>query len=228
MSRGSRGRKRRDLRAASVTGQKAVMTKPTWIENADAGAIAEQIAQRLVAPGARRIAVPGGKTPVPILARLAALPVPWERLTIGLTDDRDVPEDHEASNFGALRRAMEPTGVALERMIVGPVAKWNLVWVGMGEDGHIASIFPQPGLDETLPPCVVRLVPDPLPPEAPFARLTQSYAALAATDALMLVANGAGKRRVLEAAIAGGGARDLPIARLLRRVHAPITIYWSA
>lgn len=205
------------------------MTAPTWIEDADAGAIADAIARVATGPDARRLAVPGGKTPAPILARLAQLPLPWERLTIGLTDDRDVPFAHEASNFGALRHAMAATGVVLEPMAEGPVTPWDLVWIGMGENGHIASIFPEPGLDEALPPCVVRLVPDPLPPEAPFARLTQSYAALAATDALMLVANGAAKRRVLEAAIAGrGNAGDLPIGRLLRRVRAPVTIYWSA
>lgn len=203
------------------------MTAPTWIEDADAGMIAQALA-RIAAAGARRIAVPGGKTPAPILAKLAAMPLPWERLTIGLTDDRDVPFDHEASNFGALRHAMGGTGAVLEPLSEGPVARWDLVWIGMGENGHIASIFPEPGLDEALPPCVVRVVPDPLPPEAPFARLTQSYAALAATDAMMIVASGAAKRRVLEAAIAGGEARDLPIARLLRRMRAPVTIYWSA
>lgn len=201
------------------------MVEPVWVEDADPGTVADAIARRFDTAGPIRIAVPGGKTPIPVFEHLAGMKLPWARATIGLTDDRIVPPEHEASNFGLLTRALGGTGATLEPMRAGPVAPWQLVWLGMGDNGHIASIFPAPDFAVDLPAEVVRYTPDPLPPEAPFARLTQTYAALNATEALMLVVRGQPKRAVLEAAIAG--TSDLPIARLLARATAPVTIYWS-
>ena len=66
------------------------------------------------------------------------------------------------------------------------------------------------------------MTPDPLPPEAPFPRLTLTLAALANADAVIVVARGAAKRRVLDAALAGA---DLPVARLFG--VAPVALYWA-
>ena len=82
----------------------------------------------------------------------------------------------------------------------------------------------EPRID--LPAAVVRTVPDPLPPEAPFARLTMTYAALTDTDEIALVVRGEAKRAVLQGAIAGQS--DLPIARLLAAATSPVTIFWTA
>ena len=88
-----------------------------------------------------------------------------------------------------------------------------MVWLGMGADGHIASLFPNtdPQVDE--PARIKRLTPDPLPPEAPFDRITLTIPALLDSDALMFVIRGEEKRGVFDAGAAGG--HDLPVARLL-------------
>jgi 6-phosphogluconolactonase len=137
-----------------------------------------------------------------------------------------VPEDHPASNFGALKRALEETGARLVPLEPGAEPPhFELVWIGMGTDGHVASIFPNLYLAPDDPPAVVRTLPDPLPPEAPFARISLNYAALANADEIILVVRGMEKRKVIEDAVAG--ASDLPIARLLAAAKTPVTIFWS-
>src|SRR3546814_1307338 len=95
----------------------------------------------------------------------------------------------------------------------------------MGNDGHIASVFPNAMQALSTGTKVQRTTPDPLPPEAPFERLTLTLPALANAGEIILVARGAEKRRVLDAAIAG--TSDLPVARLLSMAQGPVTIFWS-
>ena len=98
-----------------------------------------------------------------------------------------------------------------------------LTWLGMGGDGHIASLFPNtdPQADDPLP--VRRITPDPLPPEAPFDRLSLTIPALLDCDAVMFVLRGANKCALFEAALTG--EHDLPVARLLNAASAPVTCF---
>jgi 6-phosphogluconolactonase len=93
----------------------------------------------------------------------------------------------------------------------------------MGADGHIASLFPNtdPRVDDPLP--VRRLRPDPLPPEAPFDRLSLTIPALLNSDAIAFLIRGAGKRAVFDAA--AEGRSDLPVARLLGAATQKITCF---
>ena len=139
-------------------------------------------------------------------------------------DDRIVPEDHPASNTGRLRAALEPLGARIVPLAEGATPPhFALTWLGMGDDGHIASLFPNtdPRADDPVP--IRRLIPDPLPPEAPFARLSLTIPALLATDELVFVMRGADKRVLFEAAMQG--RNDLPIARALAAARAPGTCF---
>lgn len=170
------------------------------------------------------ITVPGGSTPFPILAELAAVPLDWRRVTVWPGDDRLVPEDHPASNTGRIRALLEPVGaevVALSEM--EQVPHFALAWLGMGEDGHVASLFPNTDPRPDDPQRVRRLTPDPLPPEAPFDRVTLTLPALLDADALLFVIRGAAKRALFEAAVRG--EHDLPVARLLGAAHQPVTCF---
>lgn len=205
------------------------MDNLTIIEAADDAAISDWIAGVLCEaldahPGPVAITVPGGSTPFPILERLAAMPLDWSRLTVWPGDDRVVPEDHPASNTGRIRALMEPAGaevVTLTEMEMVP--RFALAWLGMGEDGHVASLFPNtdPRIDD--PAQVRRLTPDPLPPEAPFDRISLTLPALLASDRLMFVIRGDAKRQVFYTAVAGES--DLPVARLLGAARQPITCF---
>lgn len=198
------------------------------IEGADDGEIAQwagqTIAQNLAAGGPIAIAVPGGTTPFPILERLAAAPLDWRRVTVWPTDDRVVPEDHPASNSGRIRALLAPAGAEVVTLtVMEQVPHFALVWLGMGEDGHVASLFSSsdPRVDD--PQRIRRLTPDPLPPEAPFDRVSLTLPALLDSERLMFVIRGAAKRKVFEQA--AGGASDLPVARLLAAADQPIRCF---
>lgn len=197
------------------------------VEGASDREIAAWIEDRLrsaLTAGEIAITVPGGSTPFPILRELAAASLDWPRIAVWPGDDRIVGEDHAASNVGRIREILEPAGARIVPLSEqGQPPRFALAWLGMGQDGHIASLFPNtdPRADDPLP--VRRLVPDPLPPEAPFARLSLTIPALLASGELLFVIRGAEKRAVFEQAARGEG--DLPVARLLRAARQPVTCF---
>lgn len=205
------------------------MDDVTFIDDADAGTIADWLADKLhaklaVQDGPVTFTMPGGSTPFPILAELARRDLDWSRLVVWPGDDRIVPETHDASNTGKIRAALEPLGVTIAGLELGrPVPHFAIAWLGMGGDGHIASLFPNtdPKVDD--PQAIRRLTPDPLPPEAPFDRITLTIPALLGSDELMFVIRGEDKRAVFEAAVRG--EHDLPIARLLNSADQPVTCF---
>jgi 6-phosphogluconolactonase len=170
------------------------------------------------------ITVPGGSTPFPILEALLAAPLAWRRVTVWPNDDRLVPEGHSASNTSGIRALLEPAGaevVTLSEM--EQVPHFALAWLGMGADGHIASLFPSADPQIADPQRIRRLTPDPLPPEAPFDRITLTLPALLDSDELVFVIRGSEKRAVFERALRG--ADDLPVARLLAAARQPVTCF---
>lgn len=209
------------------------MAKIEFIEGCDAGDIANWLEERLLGIVRKlgkpiTICVPGGSTPFPILDELVDRELDFSLLEVWPNDDRIVPEDHEASNTGKIRGLLEPTGVRV--VALTPEARppeFDLVWLGMGADGHIASLFPNTDPQPDDPQMVRRLTPDPLPPNAPFDRITLTLPALLRTDAILFTLGGSDeKRAVFDAAMAG--EHDLPIARLLEAASArsiPVTCF---
>ena len=187
--------------------------------------LGQQLAGALAAhPGPLAITIPGGSTPFPILALLSRDRLDWPRITVWPGDDRVVPEDHPASNAGRIRAALEPLGAHVAALALSArPPHFTLTWLGMGDDGHIASLFPNTDPQPDDPQPLRRLTPDPLPPEAPFDRLSLTIPALLSSDALMFVIRGADKRALFEAA--ARGAHDLPVARLLRAARQPVTCF---
>lgn len=205
------------------------MAQAEIIEGASDSAIADWLAARIAdalnaGEGPVTITVPGGSTPFPIMEALLDHDLDWTRLVVWPGDDRVVPEDHAASNTGKLRDLFEPAGAEVVTLTeMEAVPNFTLAWLGMGSDGHIASLFPNtdPQVDE---PCqVLRLTPDPLPPEAPFDRISLTIPALLASEELVFVIRGEEKRAVLDQAL--GGQSDLPVARLLGAAKQKVTCF---
>lgn len=206
------------------------MKNLTFIESADATRIADWIERRLAAAlnatdGSVAITVPGGSTPFPIFGELIRRDQDFARLVVWPGDDRVVPEDHEASNTGKIRELFERVGaevVTLPNM--DQVPHFALAWMGMGADGHIASLFPNtdPQVDEERQ--IIRLTPDPLPPEAPFDRISLTMPALLNSDEIMFTLGG-GAEKLAVFDVAAKGENNLPIARLLGAASQPVTCF---
>ena len=188
-----------------------------WLE----GHLAKALSR---AAGMVTITIPGGSTPFPILALMDAGALDWTRIAVWPGDERIVPEDHPASNVGRIRAALEPLGPTVVPLteIANP-PHFALTWLGMGGDGHIASLFPNtdPQVDDPL--AVRRLTPDPLPPEAPFDRLSLTIPALLDSDAVLFVIRGEAKAAMF--AEAARGDNDLPVARLLSAAQQQVTCF---
>jgi len=104
------------------------------------------------------------------------------------------------------------------------------VWLGMGEDGHTASLFPGPDLQSALDAPKARravgLLPDPLPQDSTMPRVTLTRAAILSARTVIIALSGQKKRELLEQAIADGQSSKLPIGRVLAEAEQPIDIHW--
>lgn len=207
----------------------------------------------LAARGRAVLALAGGRTPLPVYRRLAAADLDWSRVTILPTDERWVPHAHAASNQRELADSFAAAqGIALlplvpadatgapnagfaESQLATIAGDFDAVLLGMGADAHTASLFPgDPALAAALDPAnprdAVVIHPDPLPPEAPFDRITLTASRLLRTRHSLLAITGERKLAVLRAAQAAGDPLSQPIAAFLhapRASPAPPEIHWS-
>ena len=215
-----------------------------------AGDVAFVIESAIDARGSAVIALAGGKTPLPILHKLAEHKLNWKKVMIVPTDERLVPLDNPLSNAAMLAKIFLPKGArvipistekAADYHLAGSAASarfddlhWplDLVWLGMGEDGHTASIFNGPDLEDALtaPPerKAVGVMPDPLPADAPVARVTLTRASIQSAKTVTIVLTGDKKRALLEQAIEEGDSSALPIGRVLAGLETPVDIHWCA
>ena len=231
------------------------MIDAEWWEYDDADEMAEAVAgdiayiigQALEARGRALVAFPGGATPLLALKLLADMKIEWADVTILPTDDRLVPVTDKLSNAGALARLFLPKKARVVPLTAGekdPVAagraaderiadlEWPLdvAWLGVGEDGHTASIFPGPDFDAAIAGPKARRAlgvrPDPPPPSAPVPRVTLTAATLVSARTVTLVLQGQAKRKVVEQALKQGASSTLPIGRLLAELDMDIDIHW--
>lgn len=219
---------------------------------AAAGALAVEVVaalqQGLATRGAASLAVPGGRTPVPLFRALRAASLDWARVSVTLTDDRRVPVDDPASNAALVRAELLQGPAAAARFFplhdgssTAPDAAegvWRslqeMPWpldaavLGMGEDGHFASLFPgNPQLPQALDPgampgCVAMQAP-----VAPHARLSLNLAALRQARRLFLLVGGAAKHTLLLQAARETVAGQWPVTALLALRHPVPEVYWA-
>jgi len=217
------------------------------LADAVAGDVGFIVDSAVEARGASLVALPGGKTGPAIFPKLAAQQLPWKRVTIIPTDERLVPMNDERSNVRELARVFLPVGARVipivadipDYKLAGNSADarlqdlpWppDLVWLGVGEDGHAASIFAGPDLQDALDAPRARravgVMPDPLPDDAPVARVTLTRAAILSARTMLIAITGDKKREMLERAIADGQSSKLPIGRVLAEAEQPIDVHW--
>jgi 6-phosphogluconolactonase len=199
-------------------------------------------------------AIAGGETPKSALREFGKRGLPWRKICLVPTDERIVPVASPYSNERLLRELLPQSRVlglmspqtqfdhspltlaaqADQRLSLLP-RRFDAVLLGMGADAHTASLFPgaaglEAGLCPAPRPAVVALTPDPLPANAPYARLTLTLGRLTWTRRLWLLVTGAEKRRVLEAALAHPDPLARPVSALLTpgaSSACPLDVFWA-
>ena len=187
---------------------------------------------------------------MPLYSRLAGMELDWSRIIGVPGDERWVPTDHPASNYREIVARFSACGLMMQSLVPadaagkaephhaietlnGLPATFDVDLLGMGSDGHFASLFPgssalTTGLDPSAHEQALAVRPDPLPPEAPHERITLTLSRLLATRHLMLLITGQNKREVLQqAAQAHADPHQRPVAALLQAAGERLEIHWS-
>jgi 6-phosphogluconolactonase len=196
-----------------------------------ADAIAIELAQAVAQHGRATFIATGGKTPETTYDILARAALPWDKVTVTLTDERWVDPHSADSNERMVRdrlfteRAADATFVPLKsahpaphegieevEARLAPILPADVTLLGMGEDGHIASLFPGGPVDAAgLAVAAQGAQP----------RLSLTLAALEPRRLTVLLITGEAKRRTLEE------RTGLPVHAFLARTKAPVRILWS-
>jgi 6-phosphogluconolactonase len=198
---------------------------------AAADAVETLLAEGVAARGWASLVATGGRSPGPTYDELALRPLPWAKVTVTLSDERQVPPDAPEANERLVRQRLM-TGLAAAAHFqplssdaeIAVLAPFDATLLGMGEDGHVASLIPgsptlAAGLDPASPNWLIDCPAGLGKP--PVARTSLSMRALFASRAILLLINGPEKRQVLARALAG---EDLPVARLFLGDHPPVRV----
>ena len=222
--------------------------------------IAEQVhgllSLALQQQGRAVLAVSGGQSPIGLFQHLRGFDLPWQQVTVTLVDDRQVAPDHPDSNARLVREHLLQDRAAVARfvpLVESPlpltVDHWlanaerasellqdigaaDVAILGMGSDGHFASIFPQArerlqALDLQQSKACLAMHLDPLPAGAAHHRLTQTLAHLARSRAWILPLWSSEKIGVLQEARLHP-ERGWPVSALLNpSIQTPLSIWMS-
>jgi len=220
-------------------------------------ALAQDIAQRLQAAvherGQAVLVVSGGKSPVALFEALRVMPLHWGQISISLADERCVANDHPDSNAFLVRSHLLKAQAAAARLfpliadttpltspetlaktatrVLLTLGQADVLVLGMGSDGHIASLFPHAAnlplaMDLMQAPACLAMELADLPVNAPYPRLSQNLSMLLNARHIVLPVFGADKLAALERAQLGPNL-TLPVSKLLHQDRAPVTVWLS-
>ncbi|HZZ68446.1 MAG TPA: 6-phosphogluconolactonase [Phenylobacterium sp.] len=205
--------------------------------DAAARAVEQQLIEGLSDRGRASLVGTGGSSPGPVYDRLSRADLDWAHVAVTLSDERHVDANSPNSNARLVRerllvdRAAAAQFLPLTDYAEGVLRKlmpFDAVMLGMGPDGHIASLIPgSPVLSQGMDPDGEALTAE--SPQGfgapPVARITLTLSALLQSRAIFLLIAGEAKRQVVEQA--QGGA-DYPVRAILNQDRVPVRIFWTA
>ncbi|MGB5626164.1 MAG: 6-phosphogluconolactonase [Woeseiaceae bacterium] len=206
--------------------------------------MAELLAKRLDNQSQASIIVSGGTSPRDCMAALARTPLDWQRVQVALSDERWVPPDHEDSNEKLVRESLLVDEAASAQLLpvyadgVSPEERCEILQnplpvlpfacslIGIGTDGHFASLFPDAeqlalGLDVECG----RLYISVTTAASPYVRISMTLAGISRSDEIVLLFFGDEKLEVYKQAVASSNGD--PLSRLLRQKRAPVRLFWA-
>jgi 6-phosphogluconolactonase len=213
-----------------------------------AAQIIDALEQGLRARRGASLVVSGGRSPVALFEKLSSAALDWSRVWVTLTDERWVDTSSNDSNEHLVREhllrnaAAQANFVGMKTNAADPgdaaPGSWSAIaalprpfdylLLGMGDDGHTASLFPEsPGIanaiDPLQPPACIGMTA----PAAPRARMSLNLSALLDTRYMGLLIIGGGKWTAYERAAASGPVAEMPVRALLRQRQVPLSVYWA-
>ncbi len=206
-----------------ATAELAIFADKAALVNGAAAFIAEQAAEAISRRGRFTFALSGGDTPKPVYERLATLGgVDWRRAEVFFGDERCVPQDDPRSNFAMAKAALldrvdvpsrnvhrirgeDPPRVAAESYaaelgkMLGEDGRLDLILLGLGENGHTASLFPGLAALEDQRHAVAAAYVE----VAEMWRVTMTFPTINAARRVALLVSGAGKAEILRRVLQG-------------------------
>jgi len=218
------------------------------LDNELAKTVSDILAKAIKEKGKASIAVSGGSTPKGFFSVLSQSDIEWSKVTITLADERWVPMDSDASNtrlvhenllqnkaekakFFHLKQGDELTDetlIDLNMAASKTLLPLDVLILGMGEDGHTASLFPcsdeiNAGLDEKNDAVLMKVQPK----TAPNQRISFTFASLVTSKNIFLHSCGEGKKTVLTQALNGDDPFEMPIRAFLQHPSLNTQIFWA-
>ena len=217
------------------------------LDNELATTVAGMLSTAIEKNGQASIAVSGGSTPKGFLSVLSNKDLAWDKVTITLADERWVDFESDASNTRLVHENLLQNKAACATFFhikqgdilndetlsqlnaaVKAILPLDVLILGMGEDGHTASLFPcseqiHDCLSLTNPNALMKVVPQ----TAPNDRITFTYSHLAQSKNVFLHSCGESKKGVLEKALADTNQQEMPIRAFLQNPDINTQVYWA-
>jgi 6-phosphogluconolactonase len=194
-----------------------------------------------------KLALAGGNTPKGFYKKLSRVSLDWEKIAVTLTDERWVNVNDDASNERMLKQTLFQNKAKIAQflglktpeqspelgqphttsLLSDHFPQLDYVVLGMGEDGHFASIFPE--MNNTRALLELEQTEKCLPalPEGQPARMSLTLSYLLTAQHIFLLVTGKAKKNIINQQLKPDALPTLPIHWLLQQTHCPVTIYWS-
>jgi len=212
-----------------------------------------QLSQSINNNGKASFIIPGGTTPAPAFKKLANSNLDWEKITVAQSDERWVEADHPQSNQGLtaktllidnasiagylpMKNSASSTGEGLKECDAsyGQLASpFSLTMLGMGLDGHIASLFPgskeiEQGLDLSNQDLCIAIDASGCEVAGDYPkRMSLTMSAILTSELILLLVTGKEKLEVIQTALINNQPLVQPVAAILNQTNVPVEIYWS-